>query len=382
MLRVARPLVVVLLAGLMVTGWLSPARERGLVRVEVIAPSRPLVDDYFPLTMVARSGSGAIDRGFAGEVWLWTDGSHLRPFHVEFRAEDQGVIRLPVRLELPRLARIEAYHPAGTLQTWSNPVWPREGGAEGRHQFFAGALPVFEDNAGPGLYWGKLDDCAEPGLDFCLSSGPEDPRPMKAGPLVLPLLTRQIKGETWAVALDPSLGSDEKNDLASAINRAKRFQKLERIAAADGRAVVLGRIGDEPVPLSELVEKDAPILIAPGRDCRLGVWSDELSSAGIFRALSEGRAYCSCGGRIMMWLIAAEGGKAMTLFVAGHGPREQVRVYRKGGGSLAKAIEKESDDFSLQVALPAAAGGWGPCYIEVIEADRRALAGPVRLRLN
>jgi hypothetical protein len=393
------------------------AAAPGPTRVQVIAPSRPLADTYQTLTVVARAEDGSVDRAFIGDAWLWTDGPYLRPYHVYFRAEDRGVIQTPAMLELPVLTRIEAYQTDGVIHSWSNPVLPRARGGE-RDYAFVGVLPVDEQSSGPPLFWGRLDKCDEPGLDFCIA--------IEGGPLApegLPALTAiktVVEGETWVMIPDPESDQDERNALVAALRAASDRKALYAVLGEHSSTLasimlpprvgpgngLLGKVGglivagpdrpphilalaDQAQPGRDLIQRlglknqlaaysaaDRLPSVIPSLDSNLGVWAVSDDPASLWRSLRMGLVYGSHQGRTLL-LYPSEPDDQITLLVAGAGPREEVSILCWDGKDLAPLLSKSDDDFHLTIRF---ADPGRPCFIEVHEPGpgraSTTLAGP------
>lgn len=259
----------------------------------MLAPSTPTLDGYSPTYLVARRG-GAVEPGFRGEVWIWTDGPYIRPYHHNFTSADRGLIRTPLKFQGGQLQRVESYQlgPDSTISLWSNPVLPAQPGE-------------------PRLLWGAIDNCDQPGLDFCLS---ESGRPPSLPGLAAVGLRRTGKG-------------------------------------AQIRVINPGGAGDTPLP-----EFDG----APTLDRSLiGAWVSAPTAAGVFEAFRRGTVYYSSGGRILIKPLT--GWRAL---VAGYGPSEEVTVTAGGSGK-----KYSTDDYHLTVPLPE-----GKFNIVVREAGRAAFA--------
>jgi len=353
------------------------AGEAGPTRVQVIAPAMPRMDEFVPLTLVARTGAGEIDRDYTGDVWLWTDGPWIRPFHVRFAGADQGVIRLPVKLERAVLQRIEAYDLGGVAHTWSNPV-----------------RPVERDYDGPRLLWGALDGSKELGLDFILGGEEErevtelerlkEPRNAYR-PTRLPALTRKFKHETWQLLLNPALPPDDRKKLALSIGAAEGNSQLLPLITERAGDVLLVRAGVTP---EESIETPPYILmidaaaeetevtklislrvlaVVAGPAGLIGVWSQGDDAASIWRALKSGAAYAAWGSRIMVDVTASPGG-GLRGTIAGQGPREVLSVLRLEGKKSREAWRQESDSDRIELDFrDPKAGPTGCFFLQVRE---------------
>ena len=305
-LRFILPLCLLLFSSIPASA-LAPDRE--VTRVEVIAPSTPVLDDFTMTYILARRGP-APDPAYRGEVWMWTDGPWIRPYHIVFTAADNGLIHYRMKFSGPALQRIEPYElgPASTISVWSNPILPVAPGARR-------------------LLWGALDHCDLPGLDFCLSESGLPP--------ALPGSAAVGLRVTWKQDDDRRLGSVTRPDGAEG--------EEPRLLAVTRNSV------------AEAVKKSAGAgNLLPTDGGLIGVWVDAPTPAGIYAALAAGRSYASWGGRI---LIAPDGkGRAL---VAGYGPRLTVTLL--GGADTTLA----TDDFHLTAALPS-----GSFVLTAAENDR------------
>jgi hypothetical protein len=374
------------------------AGEPSLTRVQVICPAMPVTDAYTPVAFVARDESWEIDREFTGEAWLWTDGPWIRPFKVEFKADDRGVVYTPVRFNLPVLQRVESYSLTGTIHTWSNPV-----------------KAVKEDYTGPRLLWGMLEDCSEPLLDFCIRHGVRNQPPPHT---VLSSSRKEAGKEVWHFLIDPALDNKIRSSLETQIAAANSLEDLIDVISSNGSRVLLIReisgsdegmtvLGLElPFFKDEVAEVSVPHLAAigpPGKRASesiahvntdkvtaivsgkggfIGVWSDGAGPEAIWRALKAGDAYASWGSRIIVdWMGVVNGNKDKNIFIAGEGPREEVTVIRAVDGEVRPIATRASDDYHLQAPRRGEAGAKsGRCLVEVIEPGSpragRAMAGP------
>lgn len=293
-------------------------------RLQVIAPSTPSLEEYFPLTLIARTEAGGIDRGYTGDVWLWTDGPWIRPFHVRFTPADQGVIRVPVRVELGGFCRIEAYELGGAAQAWSNPLRPIERNAEQ-----------------PRLLWGAIGAEDEPGLDFRLVVGtpPAETEPDtgggKPGPALIYAAAASLASGRWLIALNPELPPAKARELAALFTTDSQL-KLAAAAAAHAADVVVLRPGENAAavkaPWLLLVNEEhlpgsvpAEALGAAADEGGLiGVWAAGTDAAAVWRALRRGAAYASWRARPLIELSAQSNG--LHGLIAGEGPREVVSI--------------------------------------------------------
>jgi hypothetical protein len=354
--RPARPLLTAALAALLVVSIGAGAP----LRLEVIAPSTPPLESYFPLTLVARTEAGALDPGYAGDVWLWTDGPWIRPFHVRFTAADRGVIRVPVRVDLGGLTRIEAYELGGAVQAWSNPMRPIEANGEQ-----------------PCLLWGTLGS-DEPGLDFRLapaesiSADRPGPEGGQAGPALLPTVAVAYRSERWVLALNPALPATGIRELAAALAAVSDRKLVETVKAHEADLVLIrpgpgGPGSVKTVPYLLLADEargggPAPadaLAVVAGEGGLIGVWSSGPDAAAIWSALRRGAAYASWRGRPLIDLSARAGG--LHGLVAGEGPREVVSLSCPGGGA---GLAWSTDADRLEFDRPGSAAG---CALELRE---------------
>ncbi|HUT54054.1 MAG TPA: hypothetical protein VM658_11745 [bacterium] len=382
-------------------------REPSLGRVEVMAPSTPRTDVYTTVAVVARTETWDIDRDFRGEAWLWTDGPWIRPFHVKFVAADRGVIFQPLKFELPALQRIEAYSLTGVIQSWSDPVFP-----------------VADNYRGPRLFWGKLGDCAAPGLDFCIAEHGERPpaagpgKPALGVPLLITGLSKQAGAETWHIIINPGLDPAAQTALVENLKAAAKPEKILEIFAEQegGLLLAVPPVGkglalpphllvvtgqpDDASPAGGFMEgfknswpaargRGTVMAAVADRDGWIGVWSEGDEAPSIWKALGRGDAYASWGGRTFIdWkgnFSAAAANGALRIMVAGRGPREEVSLLRDSGGELGQAASWSTDDFRLDRSFRGAApGGASRFFIAVTEPGSprgsHALAGPLLIK--
>lgn len=337
-LRLILPLCLLLFLSFSASA-LAPEREG--TRVEVIAPSTPVLDDYPPVYIRAERG-GRPDLDYHGEVWMWTDGPWIRPYHILFTPLDQGVIRMPMRFSGPVLQRIETYElgNGAPISTWSNPI-----------------LPVAE--GAPRLWWGAIDACAEPGLDFCLSASGAAPAVPGVVAVGLKAIVRRVGREQWRLVIDPDLAEADRDALEARLRHDNDRRLDEAIASNRGSLLLLREeMGGGPLPDLLLIPRptgaDAiavPVgaqALAPSDGGLIGAWADVPTAAGIFHALKRGSAYAAWGGRI---LLAAEGGR--QALIAGYGPREVVSILKPGAEGAWTKRETATDDFHLRLELPA-----------------------------
>lgn len=394
------------------------ARDERITRVQVIMPSSPRADEYEMMTVVARTEDWQVDAGFVGEAWLWTDGPYIRPFHVAFTPQDRGVIVCPAVLNGLGLHRVEAYQLGGLIQTWSNPV-----------------LITPPEYPGPRLFWGRLEDCAEPGLDFCLSVNDQTSGtpagPGRDGPIVFASIKKDFERETWWLVPDPDdpAGPDLINQIKAAHRREELIAVLaghldhvlifstagqasapvpakpKRKGLIGGRAAarasektslafpvipVLAPAGHDPVAWLVAAGPSA-IVTVPDPQALLGVWAEGRDPGAIWKALQAGSFYAAGQSRIIIdWsgrgaeLMSAEKGK---MLIAGQGPREVVNAYQWDGRQMKKVFSRATDDFFLLLDARdarAAGGATSPLFLEVLEPGSplggHALAGPITFK--
>lgn len=383
-------------------------------RVQVIVASRPLVDGFERLTLVARTADGHVDVGYRGEVCLWTDGYRMRPSRVKFRSQDKGIMDIPVMLELPRLTRIEAYRPGSSLHAWSNPILPRDS-YDGEYKFF-GVLPDNSNNHAPPLYWGKMDACEEPGLDFCIATGAG-----KAGhgeQAILQAVRKSVEGATWIVVFDPGLENNVKKKIRHSVEKARDRRELYSalyrfsnktanicvLEKHDSKSGFTSKPGErEPIPpISVLVlppdaEKENYVprnltrlsalalqslqkipAVLPGQKPLLGVWSRDRSPQELWKGLRESRCYGSLKGRPLLYYSRPPSGSRPEITIAGHGPHELANLYQWDGKQAKPVSTRKSNHFRL--TLPMNRDKKKLYFLEVKEGGGNhgyALAGPV-----
>lgn len=398
------------------------SRELSWDRVEVIAPSTPDTDVYTQVVVAARTEAWGIDPSFQGEAWLWSDGPYIRPFHVKFAAKNKGVMAVPLKFDMPVMQRIEAYWLTGVIQTWSNPVVPVEPGYQGLR-----------------LYWGKLGDCAEPGLEFCVSDDDEleaksAVHGIPGNPVVLPALLKQAGDETWWILLNPGLArkakeslrerikncngrdelmavvKDSADDLLPALVYAPPSRGAALIRKVPGVSSLLGPKNSDSLPpgllvwsgpddkserLAEFLRRTGPDLAAalvsgqvravvPDQGGLIGVWSRDREATSLWNALRQGNAYASWGGRIIVdWAGHLTPGKgSQSIMVAGYGPREEAAVFQAEADALNPVMISATDDFKMELPLDGKNLRPGPrCLLAVDEPgsprNGHALAGPL-----
>lgn len=376
-----------------------------ITRVQVICPSTPTTDTYTPVSFAARTGS-QIDKNFTGDVWLWTDGPWIRPFHVRFTRADQGIITLPLRFNRPVLQRVEAYSLTGVIETWSNPV-----------------VPVDESFLGERLLWGAFGDCNRPGLDFCITY--EDGGENLPKPVTLRAVLKKAGADTLLVLINPGLDRAAMEQLEKAIRGAKGRREFIELVKAHGQDVLLvtgtgsgGRFDSGPGPEGMKltpgdeagIEDAAPFLLrlgeaelddimgghasglpasraaglVPDDGGLIGAWCAGNDSVSVWRALRGGLCYASWRGRpIIDWRgnlpVPGNSSPGAKVFIAGEGPREEVAIINTEGGVV---LSRATDDFSSMVHCGEATCAPGAShYIVLVEPGsdvrRWSIAGPI-----
>lgn len=385
------------------------AGESPVTRVQIIAPSTPSVADYIPVTLVARTDSWDIDHDFTGDIWLWTDGPWVRPFHVAFTPKDHGVIELPLKFSLPVLQRIETYTPGGGHHAWSNPVMAKEEGYNGKR-----------------LLWGMMGECNEPGLDFCLTW--DGTTAAQVGEMKI---IKGYKNDPFYFLPKPSLDTGTKESIKKAVYSGREASKIDSlypdqvisIAYSVGNILTelhkQGNYSFWPISIFIGVQTPSPSIILTNEpDCAynlsdnwqivwhfdsnigldkliavlpkeggyIGVWADDDSPDSIWNALKKGEAYASWRSRIIIdWRLSNHLGSdkkgSIKVKVAGEGPYEEIHILKQEKGKMKKVLSKRTDSFHLEFEYNNILKG-SSYYIIVREPGSarksHAIAGPIK----